>query len=306
MIVLAGIRTEDPLRRVADELDQIRSPYVVFHQRDFDQTRLEVTLTGGRVGGTLELGGRVVRLEDVQGVYFRLMDDRLLPELTDEPMDSERRRHCRALHETFLRWTEITPARVVNRLSAMGSNSSKPYQAQEILRAGFETPPTLVTNDPERVLRFRERHGRVIYKSVSGIRSIVKELDDESMERLDRIRWCPTQFQAYVEGQDVRVHTLGHHVFATAIHTTGTDYRYAHKEEGGSTELRTVELPPSLSERALTLASNMGLDFAGIDLKLSPDGRVYCFEVNPCPAYSYYESHTGQPMARALAEYLSG
>jgi hypothetical protein len=31
---------------------------------------------------------------------------------------------------------------------------------------------------------------------------------------------------------------------------------------------------------------------------------VYCFEVNPSPAYSYYESHTGQPISAALARYL--
>jgi hypothetical protein len=29
-------------------------------------------------------------------------------------------------------------------------------------------------------------------------------------------------------------------------------------------------------------------------------------EANPCPAYSYYEAHTGQPIARAVARYLAG
>ncbi len=41
-------------------------------------------------------------------------------------------------------------------------------------------------------------------------------------------------------------------------------------------------------------------------MRLAPDGRIYCFEVNPCPAFSYYEESTGQPIARALAEYLTG
>ena len=34
------------------------------------------------------------------------------------------------------------------------------------------------------------------------------------------------------------------------------------------------------------------LEFAGIDLKVTPDNEVYCFEVNPCPAFSYYENNT--------------
>ncbi|MEZ4416087.1 MAG: glutathione synthase [Gemmatimonadota bacterium] len=305
MILLAGVRSEEPLRLVAEALDEEGTPYRMFHQRDFDHLSLHVRVERGHVRGALEMPDGVLPLEEVHGVYLRLMDDRVLPELETEPEASQRRHHCRALHEALLRWSEITPARVVNRLAAMGSNFSKPYQAQAILAAGFRTPPTLISNDPDRVLAFQREHRRIIYKSISGVRSIVRELGEAERARLDRIRWCPTQFQAYVEGQDVRVHTIGDAVFATAITTTGTDYRYACREEGGSTELEAVSLGADLEARCVGLARRLGLDFAGIDLKLSPGGAVYCFEVNPCPAYSYYEGHTGQPIARTLARYLA-
>ena len=48
------------------------------------------------------------------------------------------------------------------------------------------------------------------------------------------------------------------------------------------------------------------LDFAGIDLRITPDGETYCFEVNPSPAYSAFEEATGQPISLALARYLAG
>jgi glutathione synthase/RimK-type ligase-like ATP-grasp enzyme len=54
------------------------------------------------------------------------------------------------------------------------------------------------------------------------------------------------------------------------------------------------------------LSAGLGLAFAGIDLKVTQDKRVYCFEVNPSPAFSYYEANTGQPIARAVAAYLAG
>jgi glutathione synthase/RimK-type ligase-like ATP-grasp enzyme len=54
------------------------------------------------------------------------------------------------------------------------------------------------------------------------------------------------------------------------------------------------------------LSAGLGLAFAGIDLKITPEHDVYCFEVNPSPAFSYYESQTGQPISRAVADYLSG
>ena len=114
----------------------------------------------------------------------------------------------------------------------MGSNSSKPYQAQLIREYGFEVPPTLITNEPEQVLAFRAEHRRIVYKSISGVRSIVQTFDDDDLGRLRAIRWCPTQFQAFVEGVDVRVHVVGDEVFATECASDATDYRYAKRQVG--------------------------------------------------------------------------
>lgn len=306
MILLAGIRSEAPLAMVAEALTEIGVPYMVFHQRDFATTDIAFAIDRGRVTGRLVTAGRTQWLEEITGVYMRLMDDRQLPELADLDPTDQLRASCRRLHEGLMRWAEIAPARVVNRMAPMGSNFSKPYQAQLITRAGFATPETLVTGDPDAALAFRRRHGRVIYKSVSGMRSIVREMTEEDEARLERIRWCPTQFQAFVPGRDVRVHVVGGEIFATAIDSTGTDYRYAQREQDGDTQLSAVEVDEELAERCRVLARQLGLDFAGIDLRLSEDGSVVCFEVNPCPAYSYYEANTGQPIARALACYLAG
>jgi glutathione synthase/RimK-type ligase-like ATP-grasp enzyme len=305
MILLCGIPSETPLAMVAKELDALGIPYRTFNQRKAGQCRFEWEVKSGAVDGTFQLPGESLRLSEVKGVYLRLMDDRLLPELKDEPEASPQRRHARGLHDALFRWCEVARARVVNRSEPQGSNSSKPYQAQLIARYGFLVPETLITNDPEQARVFHARHGKVIYKSISGIRSIVKILDEVDLARLDQIRWCPVQFQAFVPGTNIRVHTIGGQAFATAIESDVTDYRYA-KSQGSSAELRAVELPARVTERCLLLAAGLDLAFAGIDLKITPEGDVYCFEVNPCPAYSYYEANTGQPIARAVAFYLAG
>lgn len=306
MILLCGIPSESPMALVREQLDEIGARYVFFNQRQFALAGVDFEIAAGQLSGRLRLNGDSYPLEEFSAVFPRMMDDRFLPELEGEAQDSAKRRACRALHDTLMRWTEITPARVVNRAAAMGSNFSKPYQAQLIRRYGFEIPATLITNDPELALAFRERHRRVIYKSISGVRSIVHTLEDKDARRLNLIRLCPTQFQEFVEGTNVRVHTIGQKVFPTAINTDATDYRYAHRQTGDAANLREVEIADWLAERCLNLARGLGLAFAGIDLKVTPDQRVFCFEVNPSPAFSYYESHTGQPIARAVAEYLAG
>jgi hypothetical protein len=41
---------------------------------------------------------------------------------------------------------------------------------------------------------------------MSGIRSSVRALSEDDLDRLEQIRCCPVQLQALVPGIDVRVH----------------------------------------------------------------------------------------------------
>lgn len=305
MILVCGIPTEDPLAMVSSALRDLKAHVVVLNQREFAEIQLAVSVSDCATGW-LHIGNASYRAEEFEGIYVRFMDDRLLPELTGEPNDSPLRQHCRALHDALTQWMEVSDARVLNRPSSMASNNSKPFQAQLIRRCGLEVPETLITNDPDLAREFRARHGSVIYKSLSGVRSIVTELTDADDARLELLRWCPTQFQEFVDGENIRVHVVGTRTFATRVRSDAVDYRYAARQVGTPAELEAYELPSECEERCVTLAAQLGLPFAGIDLKVRPDGRVYCFEVNPSPGFSYYEANTGQPIARAVAEYLAG
>lgn len=305
MILLCGIPSETPLRMVTSRLEEMGAPFLLLNQRQFAQCEIWFEVAQGQVRGELCMEKRTYLLQDFDAVYPRLMDDRFLPEVAQEPPDSRLRVHCRGFHDTLLRWTEVAPALVINRCAPMASNSSKPYQAQLIRERGFLLPETLITNDPDLVRAFRARHGRLIYKSISAVRSIVQEFGDEDEKRLERIRWCPTQFQAFVEGTNLRVHTVGNEVFATAVRSAATDYRYAGRQTGEPAALREVVLSQELTEKCVGLSRALGLEFAGIDLKVTPDNDVYCFEVNPSPAFSYYEANTEQPISAAVARRLA-
>lgn len=260
-----------------------------------DDTGLHGQLTGRRL---------CLDLERVTAVYLRLMDDRFLPELDGQPPQAPARIASRAFHELIGQWADITPARVINRYLAMGSNFSKPYQLPLIREHGFGVPETLITNDPQRVLAFRDQHGPLIYKSISSERSIVNRLNDHDVARLERIRWCPVQFQAFIPGPNLRVHTVGQQVYATMIDTEAVDYRYATQQTGTPATFTPYDPDDELAERCVRLAGTLGLEVAGLDLKLATDGRIICLEVNPSPVFSYYESHTGQPIADAIAQHL--
>lgn len=305
MILLCGIPSETSLASVTEALQRLDAEHIVVSQRHIRELALELNVDRDGVGGRLTGPGYEVDLEDVTGIYLRFMDDRELPELKGEPPDSPVRASSRSFHDLFGIWGDIAPARVVNRYAAMGSNFSKPYQSQLIREHALGVPETLITNDPDLVREFHAEHGRLIYKSISGERSIVAELDPSDGERLERIRWCPVQFQAFVGGPNVRVHTVGEEVFATIVETDAIDYRYASRQSGEPAEFAPYELDDELAARCVSLAASMGLEVAGLDLKLPPGEPAVCLEVNPSPVFSYYEQNTGQPIADAVARLLA-
>ncbi len=52
------------------------------------------------------------------------------------------------------------------------------------------------------------------------------------------------------------------------------------------------------------LSSSLNLPVAGIDLRRTPDGRWYCFEVNPSPGFTYFQKETHQAIDETIARLL--
>jgi Glutathione synthase/Ribosomal protein S6 modification enzyme (glutaminyl transferase) len=255
------------------------------------------------VEGYIEGPGWKLDLDELTGVYTRYPGEeaRMPPEgISKEVVPTMYFEYDTGLMSLF----EDLPCPVINRSGGGMSNGSKPYQGLIVRESGLLTPPTLVTNDPRSAFQFyKECNGEVIYKSLSGIRSIVRRMGAEQLDRLDFLRNGPAQFQAFIPGKNIRVHTIGAEVFSTIVHSEAVDYRYA-RREGHDVNMEAFVLPPPIEEACLRLAKKLDLLLAGIDLKLTPDGKYYCFEINPSPAFLYYEQNSGQPISKAVAELL--
>jgi glutathione synthase/RimK-type ligase-like ATP-grasp enzyme len=303
VILLWGLTGDSPFDAVRHALVRRNADFVLVDQRDVESVRVDLRVGPG-VTGKVEVNGEPFAFEQFSAAYWRTYDARRLPAVIGDPSEDESvLHHAWALDEAFGAWMEVTDAVVVNRPSAMASNGSKPYQSEILRRHGFDVPATLVTTDPDEVLAFWTDKSTAIYKSISGTRSIVARLAETHVSRIQQVTSCPTQFQQYVPGQDHRVHVVGDEVFATAVCSEADDYRYAGRT-GEPAELVATEVPDEIAQRCIEVTRSMGLALSGIDLRRAPDGRWFCFEVNPSPGFTYYESHTGQPIADAIARLL--
>jgi hypothetical protein len=304
MILLWGLLTDSPLAWVRAALGRLGADVAFIDQRAVLETEVELTVDG-TVEGVVRTPGRVIPLGQVTAAYVRPYSSAQLPAIERAGPFSAAWQHAVSIDDALMSWADLAPADVVNRPAAMASNGAKPYQALFIQAAGFEVPATLVTTDPDAVREFWAEHTTVIYKSLSGVRSIVSRLAPRHDRWLERVRWCPTQFQQYIHGPDYRVHVVGDEVFACEICSPATDYRYASRQ-GLDVTIRPYQLPPDVSDRCRALSRSLGLKVTGVDLRRDPEGRWYCFEVNPSPAFSYYQAAGKQPIDEAIAGLLAG
>jgi hypothetical protein len=149
-----------------------------------------LAVAGGRPEGTIAGPDWSLDLADISGVYVRFLGpegrlarDAARPETADA-LQAEADAGLMALFEDL-------PCPVVNRVAGGMSNNSKPYQTLLLCRAGLRVPPTLVTNDAAAARTFYAAHGAVIYKSVSGVRSIVRSLEPDTLARLELLPGRP-------------------------------------------------------------------------------------------------------------------
>jgi glutathione synthase/RimK-type ligase-like ATP-grasp enzyme len=302
LVLLWGLSTERPLAAVREELLRLGVPTVTVDQHAVLDTEIRLNVGRDLEGAIRVAGEGWIDLSEVSAVYLRPYDSCRVPAVTQEGSDNTALRHALTVDHIMASWSEMTSALVINRLRAMATNNSKPYQLEQIRSSGFNVPETLVTTDPSAVQDFWERHREVIYKSVSGTRSRVARLRPEHRERLGNVAFCPTQFQRYILGTDHRVHVVGDEVFASEVISEADDYRYPGQH---SVEIHARCLPRDVEERCRLLSVALQLPVAGIDLRRTPEGDWYCFEVNPSPAFTFYERWTGQPIGRAVANLLA-
>jgi glutathione synthase/RimK-type ligase-like ATP-grasp enzyme len=238
---------------------------------------------------------RTYDLETMSAAYLRPYNHRHYEQSRDRA--EETAGFCRSdlVNHLVNVWAENSNALIINRPSGDATNHSKLDQARAIRMAGFLVPDSLVTNDPGQAKDFLSRHGRVIYKSMSSVRSIVKELQVASLHAVERLG--PVFFQQRITGQNIRVHVIGEKAVSCAVCSDGVDYRYA------PSRIEPMTLPEDVTGRCVALTARLGLVLSGIDLIANGDD-YYCLEVNPNPAFSSFDPSPDRPVAHAVAEAL--
>lgn len=290
---------DDPLAMTLAALGQAGADFVFLDHRQIFTSEIEYSFGGdGSERCLVSQGGRTLDLSRVRVAYPRGSDIFDYDELRGRPSDDPLAVRALAFEALLMAYLDSSDALVINRSGPAASNNSKPYQLSIIRRAGLLVPETFISNRRADVDGFLSRNPDSIFKSISGVRSIVRRVSLKHRGSLDNVDWCPTLFQRVVPGVNYRAHVIADQIFAVRLESDELDYRY------GRTTMAPAELPAEVSESCLRLNRLLGLHFSGIDLMRTPEDEWYCFEVNTSPGFSYFEQGAGQPISETLARFM--
>jgi glutathione synthase/RimK-type ligase-like ATP-grasp enzyme len=191
----------------------------------------------------------------------------------------------------------------------------KALQLKIAAEYGMTIPKSLITNDPDTVVRFfKTCGGRMIYKPLSGgqlptadgtppesvYTSIVGE---DELANVDAVRNTACLFQEYIPREtELRLTIIGDEVFPVEIDSPDETVDWRRVDDLVYTIHR---LPDHIRQSCRRLMGRLGLHFAAMDMIVTPQGDYVFLELNPNGQWLWLERETGLPMTQAMADLLA-
>ena len=207
-----------------------------------------------------------------------------------------------------------TGARWMNHPDAAVRARHKPWQLRLAQSSGLPVPATLITTFPQAARDFAERYPDLVVKPVSGAhpqdppRAVPTTRVPPGAD-FAAVAYGPTLLQRRIAKRaDIRLTAVGDRILAARKDTAPggdpdvVDVRFA----PSATPWRPAEVPPRLAEAVRTYLREAELAYGAFDFAEDADGTWWFLECNQSGQFGFVEVDTGQPIARAIAQWLAG
>jgi len=208
----------------------------------------------------------------------------------------------------------------MERYSVYRRLDSKEEQLRIAAACGLRIPATCISNDPAAIRHFMQSIDAPVITKMQSAFAIYREgqehvvftnaVEDEHLQDLDSVQYCPMVFQERIEKQlELRVNIVGQALFAFSVNAAlaaraATDWRKDGAALVDSWEPYT--LPDELQQKLLAFMEAYGLNYGAIDLILSPDNQYYFLEVNAAGEYFWLDKLCDNAISRQIAHVLLG
>ena len=191
---------------------------------------------------------------------------------------------------------------------------NKLYQLELAEKAGFEIPPTMVTNKRSELLHFYNKHKKLITKPLFNAISYFYQEDlfvsyTKSLG-MDDINVIPVEFFPSLFQKEIHkayeIRTFFFYdkcysmcIFSQSNEQTSVDYRMYNKEKPN----RTVpyELTREEEAKVKVLMKRLNLNTGSIDFIRAKTGELYFLEVNPEGQFGMVSTPCNYPIEKEIA-----
>jgi len=263
---------------------------------------------------TLESEDDRVELADVTAVWYRR--NRIGRELPVEMTGQIRETAIREARTALFGAIDALACFQLDRYWAVQRASQKPLQLALAQQLGLPTPPTLITNDPERVRRFAAEHGPLVFKPVSDIaigdnypveRVWTNRLGADELADLAGLELSPMIFQKEIPKRlELRATVIDRRVHCAAVDPSvvGADDDWRKQGDALLDRWSVFALPASTSDNLLRLMDRLELRYGAADFILTPAGELIFLELNPVGEFCWLDKLTALPLGDELASLL--
>ena len=305
---------------VIAELARRAVPVFRFHPEEFPEAcSLSIEIRDGRIDGELRTARQRVAFHDICAAWYR-RSRRLfapLPSLNFQMGDLENFVKVQSSATLTALFASLETLWVGQPFKLRRADV-KSLQLAEASKAGLLTPATLISNDPERAAAFVEALG----DADCAIKPLIAtRVDGEEGSRLpltttlprghalDSVALAPTILQPYIaKAYELRCVVLGDKIFTAKLNSqdkevTRKDWRAGIPVQGEA-EHEVFDLPERVQAALHRLLRSFAINFASIDMIVTPEGEFVFLDLNPNGQWLWLEEQLGLPLVASMADLL--
>ncbi len=300
---------------VIAELQKRSVPVFRFQPEDFPHAcSISIDIRDGRIEGEIHTAYHRVAFDDICAAWYRRSRNVFAerPNLTSEKLDNYINAQSTA---TVIALCESLRTMWVGNPHRLRRAEIKALQLAEAAKAGLTTPNTLISNDPTRAAAFVDALGDTTECAIKPL--IAVGVTDEHGYRLpltttlpaghplESVALAPNIFQPYVDKAfELRCVVIGERIFCARINSQADDI--TRKDwRAGKREHEIFSLPEHVAAAIRRMMASFGLNFASIDMIVTPEGEFVFLELNPNGQWLWLELELGLPLVATMAELLT-
>ncbi len=292
---------------------------VVFLRLDTDKLLPRVSFSY-RVGRpVLQINGRSIEPKEITSIWYRRPEALKSAQFDGSPEGKYALTEWTEFTECF--FAHISRDKWMNHPAANAGASRKLEQLTTAISFGFSVPDTLVTQVPDELKAFHQKHrGRIIVKPVSTgyVERPTDEKDslvytnrvfEKHLEDLSDLSVCPAFFQQCIDKEyDVRITTVDDDVHAVALFAadeSGSQRCDIRRNNMTDVRYKSIELPAEVRNGIRSLMKHYGLRFSAIDMAVTTEGKWCFFEVNANGQWAWLDQCAGTNIAKSFVSSFS-